>query len=428
MQTNRRPRERLASGQRAASASDTGPGDGTGRYLPRNISWIAATWRFTLHCFSVSVWQGPGRPTWYAAREMADQDEPQRGAEKGDADSTLLGVAPPRIDSSADSPQRSPVLVRSGTANADSEADLSSRVALPRRSSPTSAAATEAPPVPQHNTGLYGTLHTAGRYVSARPLIGMVLIPVVCGLVLVALARHPGPHRSSAVAPREAIAEQHVAPGAAPTSETPAAQGAPNASALSELERRPPGSLRARELITLAEAHDQQKRAAASGLREKLEHNPALAKEPATASQLLAWCADPSTAPEALLAMAEAGPTGADLLYEVWTSTVMRTDTTELARALLYSPDVRPHASAALGVALDLRLAESCEQYQTLLPNALKDGDRRSLHLLAKLTTKQGCGPKKHADCYACLRAQKDELSATINAVKSRRPPSFAAQ
>jgi hypothetical protein len=57
---------------------------------------------------------------------------------------------------------------------------------------------------------------------------------------------------------------------------------------------------------------------------------------------------------------------------------------------------------------------------------ALKDGDRRALHLLTKLTNKRGCGPKKTDDCFACLREQSDELTATINAVKSRRPPSYA--
>ena len=79
----------------------------------------------------------------------------------------------------------------------------------------------------------------------------------------------------------------------------------------------------------------------------------------------------------------------------------------------------------ARSVALELREAESCEAFKVALPKALKDGDRRSLHLLAKLTNKRGCGPKKTADCFACLRDQGDELTATINAVKSRRPPSY---
>jgi hypothetical protein len=93
----------------------------------------------------------------------------------------------------------------------------------------------------------------------------------------------------------------------------------------------------------------------------------------------------------------------------------------------LYSADLRPKASPALAVALELRTAESCEQYRAILPEALKVGDRRAVHLLTKLNAKRGCGPKKNEDCFACLRAAKDELSATVNAVKSRHAPSYAA-
>ncbi|MEP7049073.1 MAG: hypothetical protein ABJB12_01920 [Pseudomonadota bacterium] len=354
---------------------------------------------------------------------MSEEDRPQRGTVIGEADSTLMGVAPPRIDSSADSPQRSPVLVRAGTSSVDSEPELVSRAAVPRRPPSASAAAQPSPAQPPHS-GLRGTLETARDYVGARPVIGMVLFPVLCALSLIALARHPNVHRGSV----ETARAVNLAPSAAtgvPAASTVAAP--PSADTIAELERRPPNSLHARELVALAEAHDQRKRAAASALREKLARDPALAKDPGTGTQLLALCADPATAPDALLAMTELGPAGADLLYEAWTSTVVRTDTTELARALLYSPEVRPQASPALGVALDLRVAESCQQYQAVLPDALKDGDRRALHLLAKLTSKRGCGPKKREDCYACLRGKTDELSATINAAKSRRPPSFVS-
>ncbi len=120
-------------------------------------------------------------------------------------------------------------------------------------------------------------------------------------------------------------------------------------------------------------------------------------------------------------------PIGADLLYEVWTRTSVRSDTTDLARALVYSTDLRPKASAALSVALDLRVAESCEQFKAILPRALKDGDRRSAHLLLKLNGRRGCGANKREDCYACLREPSDELKATINAAKSRRPPDYSA-
>jgi hypothetical protein len=356
---------------------------------------------------------------------MAEEDHPQRSTVMGEADSTLMGVAPPRVDGTADSPQRSPVLVRAGTSSGDVEPEVLSRVALPRRPPPSSAASAQGLPAQPTDGGMRGAFESAFHYVGARPVIGMVLIPISCALVLVALTRHAGPHPRSSAPAHLPSAEPTALASAAPAS---SALTSPNADAIAELERRPPGSLHARELVALAEAHDQQKRVAASVLREKLAREPALGKDPATQSQLLALCADSATAPAALLAMTQLGSIGADLLYEVWTSTVMRTDTTELARALLYSPEVRQQASPALGVALDLRVAESCEQYQTVLPNALKDGDRRALHLLAKLSAKRGCGPKKREDCYACLRAKGDELSATINAVKSRRAPTFAAQ
>lgn len=181
--------------------------------------------------------------------------------------------------------------------------------------------------------------------------------------------------------------------------------------------------------MQLAEGRAEQKRASASALRQKLEQAPALGKDGATQNQLLHLAEDPATAVDALSAMAHLdAPVGADLLYEVWTSTQTRTDTTELARALLYSTDVRPKASPALSVALDLRVAETCEQDQAILPKALTDGDRRAVHLLTKLTAKRGCGPKKTDDCYSCLRAKADEVTATINAAKSRRAPSFTSQ
>ncbi len=111
----------------------------------------------------------------------------------------------------------------------------------------------------------------------------------------------------------------------------------------------------------------------------------------------------------------------------MWTRTSERSDSTDLARALVYSADVRSKASPALAVALELRVAESCQQYKAILPQALKDGDRRSAHLLTKLNGKHGCGPKKNDDCYACLREPSDELKATVNAAKSRRAPEYGA-
>jgi hypothetical protein len=65
---------------------------------------------------------------------------------------------------------------------------------------------------------------------------------------------------------------------------------------------------------------------------------------------------------------------------------------------------------------------ERCEDAKPLLARAVKEGDRRSLHLVIKLQRKYGCGPNKRQDCYACLR-KGDELENAIKAVKARPEP-----
>ena len=117
-------------------------------------------------------------------------------------------------------------------------------------------------------------------------------------------------------------------------------------------------------------------------LRQKLTRDPGLFKDAATLTELRRAAEDPLTAPDALGAMAEApGPLSADLLYEMWTGTVVRNGATELARSLVFSKEVRAKASPELAIALDLRIAETCEQNRELLPRVLEKGDRRSLAL-----------------------------------------------
>ncbi|MES1178516.1 MAG: hypothetical protein ABUL62_29610 [Myxococcales bacterium] len=353
---------------------------------------------------------------------MMSEDQSRRPQAKSEADQTLLGVAPPRIDSSVDTSQRAPVYVRSGTSVADSEAAPLSRAGLPSQPLGVAAGA----PVSSSalpSTGAGGAFRERVVELARRqPALWMVLTPaLLAGLVILA-ARH-APTGRAVVTP---INSAELAPSAAPAVvNDERVAGA----SIAELEAKPAESLSARELVLVAEARSQRQQAAASALRRKIENDPALAKDNAVTSDLARFAADERTARDALAGMAALeAPVGADLLYETWTATAQRSDATDLARALLYSSDVRSKASPALSVALTLRVAESCEQYQAVLPQALKDGDRRSLHLLTKLNAKRGCGPKKAADCYACLREHGDELTATINAVKSRRPPSYAAQ
>ena len=337
-----------------------------------------------------------------------------------------MGVAPPPLESTADSPLRSPVFVRSGTSVADAEPPPVPRMALPSRSPPSAAADSDAAMLllAGSNGGKAedSPFERVRRYLGRHPALWMLLAPALISLSAVALLHALSPHHSVKLTPStpvERVAAQQA---------RPAVHEDTSAEAQALLERRTPESLNAHELALLADARSEALRSSAKALRSKVEENPALGKDPALQSELLRFADDPRTSTDALSALAALEkPIAADLLYEVWTRTPVRSDATDLARALLYSSDVRPKASPALTVALELRVAETCEQYKAILPKALKEGDRRAGHLLAKLNGKRGCGPKKSEDCYACLREQGDELKATINAVKSRRPPDYSA-
>jgi hypothetical protein len=367
---------------------------------------------------------------------MSEREPSPRGEPQSQADRTLLGVPAPRVDSTVESPLRSPVFVRSGTSVADVEPSPLPRMALPSRPPPRFGSA--APGVSEAPSGLVdrggkawalAMLNLPARVGRTRIALWKLLAPGLAAmlLVLVLVIKLIG----SAVKPVPSIARASdpVPASQAAALDTRAREAKPALPALAQLQGKAPETLSSSELLQLAEGRVEQERAAAHALRLKLEGAPALGKDKASQTELLRLAADPDTSREALAAMAGLeAPLAADLLYEVWTGTAVRNDTTELARTLVYSTDVRPKASPALGVALELRLAETCEQYRTALPKALKDGDRRSLHLLSKLVNKRGCGPKKTEDCFACLREQPDELVATINAVKSRRPPSYVSQ
>ena len=193
--------------------------------------------------------------------------------------------------------------------------------------------------------------------------------------------------------------------------------------AVKELSAKPVAELRVEEAISLSLGQSAQDVRAAQALRARLAHDPGLIKDPEVLAQLRKNCDNPETARQALVAIASVpGPISADLIYEVWTATASRSASSDLARSLIYSKEVRSKASKALAVALDLRDAESCEKNRDLLARVSTDGDRRSFHLLNKLTRKYGCGPNKRQDCYACLRDGK-ELEAALKVVKTRREP-----
>ncbi|HTQ04934.1 MAG TPA: hypothetical protein VMI54_13805 [Polyangiaceae bacterium] len=196
--------------------------------------------------------------------------------------------------------------------------------------------------------------------------------------------------------------------------------------AIGVLEHQRPEDRGTDEALALAAGKVAEELASVSKLRARLGSDPGLAKDPKVIADLRRMAQEPETSRDALGAMAALpGPISADLLYDAWTSTAEHSSTTELAQALLMGRDVRPKASPALAVALDLREAESCEDNQKILPRAIDVGDKRAFAPLTRLLRRNGCGPTKRDDCYLCLRGNggDDQLKKALTAVKMRREP-----
>jgi hypothetical protein len=200
-----------------------------------------------------------------------------------------------------------------------------------------------------------------------------------------------------------------------------AAQG--EGEALKVLESKPAAELSVEEALAIADGRTQRDLGEARALRGKLADDPALIKNQAVLSELYGYTQDPTTARDALAAIAAIpGPIGADMLYAVWTGTPTKTEITELARSLLLGKTIRAKASPALSAALELRAAERCEDALAVLPRVIQEGDKRSFVTLSRMQRKSGCGANKRLDCYPCLR-KGSELKDAMKAVKLRREP-----
>ncbi len=354
----------------------------------------------------------------------------------------MIGVAPPKLASEPGAIERKPVFVRtesiadedlSPPAPAPAPADPAgaSPFAFPEVSHPESPLSAAGPPTepnplldaPPRAGSLRAALNVPVRIAGADlplwSLLGPVLLLVIIVVVVAAVLIGSTSDQAKTAAAGSA------APAKASASAPPAPKAPPKPALAKLIEGRAPETLTVPELLQLDDARAEKERDAAEELRKRLGNEPEAAKDKAVLRDLQKYANNPETVREALAAMAAmAGPLGPDMLYEVWTGTQARNDTTELARALLHTRDVRSKASPALALALELRLAgEDCEKNKALLPRALKDGDKRSLHLLLKLQRKQGCGPKKKDDCFQCLRGNQD-LDSAISAVKARKAPS----
>lgn len=302
---------------------------------------------------------------------------------------------------------------------------------LPPSDPPELAVPSSLPTAPSLLSALKQRVRFAGGEVPLWSLLAPMVLLLLLGSAFVAAAigaadppqALPLASASSATPPAP-IALPKASEGARELSTAIAAPALPaNATDAEALEARRAEELSKDEALTLASTRRQRDLAHVALLRQKLARDPGLFKDAALMAELRRAAEDPLTAADALSAMADApGPLSADLLYEIWTGTVARNSATELARSLVFSKEVRAKASPELAVALELRIAESCEQNRALLPRALDKGDRRSLALLAKLARRFGCGANKRQDCYPCLREDK-AVDEAMAAVKKRREP-----
>ena len=324
------------------------------------------------------------------------------------------------------------------TRNSDSEpaeaTEIMSRGAVLPPSDPP---ALHAPPMPMLSLpaapSVLSALKQRVRFAGGEVPLWSLLTPLVVLIALASafVAAAVGRPDESAAAPGEnasAMPATLPSPAAEAASEAPAATTQAPALPASSIDTEALEARRAEELtkaeaLALASARRQREVTRVAQLRQKLARDPGLFKDAAALAELRHAAEDPLTAPDALSAMSEApGALSADLLYEMWTGTVVRNGATELARSLVFSKEVRAKASPELAIALDLRIVETCEQNHALLPRVLDKGDRRSLALLAKLSRKFGCGANKRMDCYPCLRNDK-AVDDAMTAVKKRREP-----
>ena len=318
-------------------------------------------------------------------------------------------------------------------------------VSVPPPALPSFAPMPAAPAVPS-----FETAPSLGQALSARvrvvgmetplwgvivPLLGAtaVIAALAAGLVATSTREPEGvpgaPSANAEVASAAATAAPASAPKAGDAGSVPASGSlverarSGEASALASLEQKKPADRSVEEALGLAAGKVAQAAAAAAKLRARLAADPGLAKDPKVVADLRKFAQEAATSRDALAAMAAIpGPLSADLLYEAWTSTAERSETTELAQALLMSHDVRPKASPALAVALDLREAETCEANAAILPRAIDVGDKRAFAPLSRLLRRNGCGPTKRDDCYVCIR-EGDLLTKALSTVKQRREP-----
>jgi serine/threonine-protein kinase len=114
------------------------------------------------------------------------------------------------------------------------------------------------------------------------------------------------------------------------------------------------------------------------------------------------------------------GSQGADIAYDLVTTSNVRPWVQTRAETFLQSPSFEKVATPSLRAIVKLRYSAGCDEKRALLGELKKSSDERALFELVPLQDKTGCGARKKDDCYPCLRTSND-LDDTIAAVRNRK-------
>jgi serine/threonine protein kinase len=114
------------------------------------------------------------------------------------------------------------------------------------------------------------------------------------------------------------------------------------------------------------------------------------------------------------------GSRGADIAYDLVTTSNVRPWVQTRAETFLQSPAFEKVATPSLRAIVKLRYSAGCDEKKALLPDLKKSSDERALFELVPLQDKTGCGARKKDDCYPCLRTSND-LDDAIAVVRTRK-------